>query len=42
MKVTTMKRLIVSSLLFASGLVFGQGGLDPSEILKPLGDQWPT
>src|SRR5438477_7231438 len=37
-----MKRLIVSSLLMVPGLVFGQGGLDPSEILKPLADQWTT
>jgi alcohol dehydrogenase (cytochrome c) len=38
-----MKRLlIVSSLLLAPGLVFGQAGLDPSAILKPLADQWPT
>src|SRR5436190_22111013 len=35
-----MKRLIMS-LLLAPGL-FGQGGLDPSEILKPLADQWTT
>src|ERR1700682_495831 len=34
--------LLVSSLLLAPGLVFGQGGLDPSEIFKPLGDQWTT
>src|ERR1700692_4291327 len=38
-----MKQLIIfSSLLLAPGLVFGQGGLDPSDILKPLGDQWTT
>ena len=38
-----MKRLsIVLALLAGSGLVFGQRGLEPSEILKPLGDQWPT
>src|ERR1700722_20078083 len=38
-----MKQLIIiSSLLLAPGLGFGQGGLDPSEILKPLGDQWTT
>src|SRR5436190_23343738 len=37
-----MKRLIVSSLLLVPGLVFGQGGLDPSDILKPLADQWTT
>jgi alcohol dehydrogenase (cytochrome c) len=34
--------IIVSSLLLVPGLVFGQGGLDPSEILKPLADQWTT
>jgi alcohol dehydrogenase (cytochrome c) len=28
--------------LLAPGLVFAQGGLDPSEILKSLADQWPT
>ena len=38
-----MNRLyILSSLLFAPTLVFGQGGLDPTEILKPLGEQWTT
>ncbi len=38
-----MKRLIIaSSLLLVPGLIFGQGGLDPSDILKPLGDQWTT
>ena len=37
-----MKRLLISSLLLGPGLVLGQGGLDPSEILKPLGDQWTT
>ena len=32
-----MKQLIVCSLLLVPGLVFGQGGgLEPSEILKPL------
>lgn len=38
-----MKRLIrVLWLLLAPCLGFGQGGLDPSEILKPLTEQWPT
>jgi alcohol dehydrogenase (cytochrome c) len=38
-----MKRLIiVSTLLLAPGLVYGQAGLDPSEILKSLAAQWPT
>jgi len=34
--------MIVFSLLIAPGPVLGQGGLDPAEIFKPLGDQWPT
>src|SRR5438067_13553049 len=33
---------IVSSLLLAPGLILGQAGLDPAEILKPLADQWTT
>src|SRR5437016_13570900 len=33
---------IVSSLLLVPGLVLGQAGLDPAEILKPLADQWTT
>src|SRR5947209_20268043 len=38
-----MKRLILaSSLLLAPAVLSGQGGLDPAEILKPLGDQWTT
>jgi alcohol dehydrogenase (cytochrome c) len=38
-----MKRIVIfSALLIAPGLMFGQGGLDPSEILKPLSDQWTT
>jgi alcohol dehydrogenase (cytochrome c) len=28
--------------LWLAGLASGQGGLDPAEILKPLGDQWTT
>ncbi len=36
------KLLIVSIMLLAPGLIFGQSGLDPKEILKPLADQWPT
>jgi alcohol dehydrogenase (cytochrome c) len=36
-----MKRLLqISSFLFAAMPLGAQGGLDPSEILKPLGDQW--
>src|ERR1041384_2015004 len=34
--------LLASTLLLAPGLLFGQGGLDPTEILKPLRDQWTT
>src|SRR4249920_258108 len=41
-RLTISSVLLVSSVLLAPGLVFGQGGLDPSEILKPLGDQWTT
>src|ERR1700704_785880 len=38
-----MKRLLIaSSLLLAPVLVFGQARLAPSEILKPLADQWAT
>jgi alcohol dehydrogenase (cytochrome c) len=38
-----MKRLIiVLSSLLAPGLMFGQGALNPAEILKPLSDQWST
>ena len=38
-----MKRLFtIPSLLFVPGLIFGQGGLEPAEILKPLGEQWTT
>jgi alcohol dehydrogenase (cytochrome c) len=41
-----MKRpLIISSLLLVPALLFGQGGLDPAAIFKPLGApgmQWPT
>src|SRR5437016_7915611 len=42
MKVTSMKRLIIVSSLLLAPALFGQGGLDPSEILKPLADQWTT
>jgi alcohol dehydrogenase (cytochrome c) len=37
-----MKRIIISFLLTIPGVIFGQSGLDPSEILKPLSDQWTT
>src|SRR5437588_12613005 len=40
-RLIVMSSLVVSSLLLAP-VVFGQGGLDPSEILKPLADQWTT
>lgn len=37
-----MKRLLqISSFFFAAAPLCAQGGLDPSDILKPLGDQWP-
>src|SRR5215831_5203661 len=38
-----MKRhIIFLTALLAPAVIFGQGGLDPAEILKPLGDQWTT
>src|SRR5260221_8468172 len=44
-----MKRVMIaavaslaSSLVFAAGFVFADGGVDPAEILKPLRDQWTT
>jgi alcohol dehydrogenase (cytochrome c) len=38
-----MKRfLIFSAMLLTPGFVFGQTGLEPSDILKPLADQWTT
>ena len=37
-----MKRLIVFSLLLGPASVYAQKGLEPAEILKPLGDQWTT
>ena len=37
-----MKRFLpVSSFFLLSAILSAQGGLDPSDILKPLGDQWP-
>jgi alcohol dehydrogenase (cytochrome c) len=36
------KFLIVAALLLVPGIVVAQGGLDPSQILKPLGTDWPT
>ena len=35
------KTLFVLSLLLTPGL-FAQGGLDPADALKPLGDQWTS
>src|SRR3954465_9592759 len=38
-----MKRLLnICSLLGLPVLLFGQAGLDPTDILKPPPDQWPT
>src|SRR5579883_3343035 len=38
-----MKRIILpSSLLLVPALLWGQNGLNPAEILKPLTDQWRT
>src|SRR5439155_20276654 len=37
-----MKRFFIRYLLLAPALVVGQGALDPTEILKPLADQWTT
>src|SRR4051812_34405757 len=37
-----MKQIIVCALMLGPGLVFAQRGLDPTEILKPLTDQWTT
>jgi alcohol dehydrogenase (cytochrome c) len=37
-----MKRLIIFSMLLAPASVYAQKGLEPAEILKPLGDQWTT
>src|SRR5262249_8998879 len=37
-----MKRLLsICSLLIAASPLIAQNGLDPTEILKPLGDSWP-
>src|SRR5215475_14308219 len=37
-----MKRLLqISSFLIAAAPLSAQGGLDPSDLLKPLSDQWP-
>ena len=35
--------LIGAPLVLASAVLAAQGrGLDPADLLKPLGDQWPT
>jgi alcohol dehydrogenase (cytochrome c) len=34
--------LFVTTILSIPGSAFQQSGLDPSEILKPLNEQWPT
>ncbi|HEY4085770.1 MAG TPA: acido-empty-quinoprotein group A [Bryobacteraceae bacterium] len=37
------RRLLAVPILLLPALLMGQGhGLDPAEILKPLGDSWPT
>jgi alcohol dehydrogenase (cytochrome c) len=39
----TFKKLVVTTLLFAPTIVFGQGqGVNPAELLNPLKDSWPT
>jgi len=40
----TSKRLLYTApLVLASAMLAAQGrGLDPADLLKPLGDQWPT
>ncbi|MBS1854982.1 MAG: acido-empty-quinoprotein group A [Acidobacteria bacterium] len=37
-----MKEIILLTMLLVPGPAFGQGGLDPATILKPLADQWTT
>jgi alcohol dehydrogenase (cytochrome c) len=34
--------LAVALVLAASGALFAASGLDPAQILNPLGDSWPT
>src|SRR4051812_30890988 len=36
------KILLITSLLFTPAFVFGQGGLDPADTLKPLKDMWTS
>src|SRR6185369_13537514 len=36
------KLLLITSLLFTPAFVFGQGGLDPTDMWKPLKDQWTS
>ncbi len=38
----TCTGLAIRWLLAAPALLFGQVGLEPTNILKPLADQWPT
>ncbi|HEV2446434.1 MAG TPA: acido-empty-quinoprotein group A, partial [Candidatus Sulfopaludibacter sp.] len=37
-----MKPLLALSIVLVPGLVFGQDGLNPSQIFQSLADQWPT
>jgi alcohol dehydrogenase (cytochrome c) len=40
---TSKRFLYTASVVLASALLGAQGrGLDPADLLKPLGDQWPT
>src|SRR5262245_48770512 len=34
--------ILLSCALLMPGVLIGQGGLDPSSIVKPLSDSWPT
>ncbi len=37
-----MKKVTFLLSLFAAPAMFGQGGLDPNDLLKPLADQWTS
>ena len=40
---TSRRLLLTVPFLLASTILLGQGrGVEPSELLKPLGDSWPT
>ncbi len=40
---TSRRLLLIVPFLLASTILLGQGrGVDPAELLKPLGDSWPT